>query len=856
MNWFDANFLPWLIPLPPLIAFALIVLVLGRSRVLTHITAVGSAVISWFLSFAVVLRAFQVAELGKYSVGIFGSNVNDIFGISTGWLSNGGQSNAITGALNMGVAVDPLTAIMLFMVPLVIMLIIVFSIGYMYHDPRNARFFAYLCLFAAGMLTLVVADNLLMLFVGWEVMGLCSYLLIGFFYDAAPKSQVDRVAPFQAATKAFLTTRLADVIMMLGIAYLWASTGTLNFRDILFSQAALEQLASTPALGGFLGLSAAGFIGICLIIGTVGKSAQFPLHTWLPDAMKGPTPVSAMIHAAAMVSAGVYMIIRMYPVLAAGGNVHEGVLTAPMVFMAVIGSFTALFAATIAIAQNDIKKVLAYSTISQLGFMVAALGIGAYIPAFFHLITHAFFKGLLFLASGSVIHGMEHGHHVAHGHADHGHEAHAEHGHAEEHGHAAPAHAEHGHAEHGHGAHGHGSHAPTQWEHVFPDFNEGDFDPQDMRNMGGLIRTMPVTAVTFIIGGLALAGAPIITAGFWSKDEILAEAWYMMGKTPVGLLVLVSLALAATLTAIYTFRQIAMTFLGTPRTEAALYAQHYNKARGDGFAERSISITLTAPLIVLAVFALLFGFVGVNPSFPIVGPLMSSLGIEKPFVNYVKYSLLEIPEIPAFNLLPVLLSFAIFGVGVFAGWSLYVRRPVILGQADPVEGIVGKDTYRILQNKYYIDEFYARFFIQPFQWAAARYSEVVDRGLIDSVLHFVARTAGRIGDVVKEFNRVVIDGVGDGIPEAIGDAAKALRPLQTGRVQQYLLFALVAAIVVAVNLIIIAAVPQIIPVAALVQGGIVVLIVFLLGSGSASQPTGGSGNRPASEGDVQATSGD
>ncbi|MCC7207339.1 MAG: NADH-quinone oxidoreductase subunit L, partial [Anaerolineae bacterium] len=317
MNWADANVLPWLIPIPPLVAFALIILAAGRSRRLTHIIAIGAMTLSWLMSLALVFRAVQFPGLGTPETGVFGSSV--------AWLVNG-LNGAGSGALNMGVMVDPLTTVMLFMVPLVCLMIFIYSLGYMFHDPKNPRFFAYLSLFAGAMLTLVVADNLLLLFVGWEVMGLCSYLLIGFWYERAPEEEIDGVAPYQAAQKAFMTTRVADVIMLLGIAYLWASTGTLNFREIFFNSEVLEGLAHTPALGGFLGLSAAGLIGICIVIGTIGKSAQFPLHVWLPDAMKGPTPVSAMIHAAAMVSAGVYLVIRMYPLLSAGSELEAGIL--------------------------------------------------------------------------------------------------------------------------------------------------------------------------------------------------------------------------------------------------------------------------------------------------------------------------------------------------------------------------------------------------------------------------------------------------------------------------------------------------------------------------------------------------
>lgn len=821
MNWWDANYLPWLIPLPPLIAFALIVLLLGRSRLATHVTAIGAMALSWFLSFAVVLRAIDFRDLGMATRGVFGSSIS--------WLANGTSGGATAGALTMGVMVDPLTAIMLFMVPLACLMIFIYSLGYMAHDSRNPRFFAYLCLFAGAMLTLVVSDNLLMLFVGWEVMGLCSYLLIGFWYDRSPESQTDKVAPYQAAIKAFLTTRAADVILMIGIAGLWAFTGTLNFRQIMFNEETMKALGSVPALGGFLGLTVGGLIGVCIVTGTVGKSAQFPLHVWLPDAMKGPTPVSAMIHAAAMVSAGIYMLLRMFPVLSAGAHIEEGLLSSPMIYMAVIGSLTALFAATIAITQNDIKKVLAYSTVSQLGFMVAALGIGAYAAAAFHLITHAFFKALLFMGSGSVIHAVEHGHHVAHGHGGHD-EAHGDaHGHEE---HAESHHDHEAHETHGavvaasHDAHGHEEHGH---EAAHEEQHGEEFDPQDMRNMGGLLRNMPVTGLTFIIGGMSLAGLPLITAGFWSKDEILLEALTASAKNPLGILVLISLSLAAVLTAVYTIRQIVMTFLGSPRTEAAVHAQHYNHKRGDGASERYVSVTMTAPLIVLSFFAIVAGFVGINPAFPVLGPIAKNFGLDQPFILYVERALMEEPGHPPFNLLAVIFSFTIFIVGATVGYVLYMRKPIVLGQPDPVEDIVGPDVYRVLKNKYYIDEFYARWFIAPMRWLANTFTnQILDKGLIDGVIHFFARLAGLIGDMFKEFNRVVIDGVGDGIPAVLGDLGRGLRPMQTGRIQQYLLFALIAALVVGVNLVILALAPGAALALLLIQGGAFVLLIVLL----------------------------
>ncbi len=499
-----------LLPLPPLLAFFLIVLFTNRSKSLSHTIAVGAAFLSWLGSMVVFFRAIQVEHLGRNPIRL-----------SIPWLPMGDTW------LNVGVQIDPLSTITLFFVAWTVLMIFIYSIGYHNfgqpkgdHDrpglpphgatvadahghkhtvpsiePMYSRFFAFIGLFAFGMYLLVVSDNLLTLFVGWEIMGLCSYLLIGFWY-AKPSARA-------AMIKAFLTTRVGDVFMLLGIAYIYSQLGSLSYVDI-FSPASLEKLASTPSY--IVGLSAASLIGILLFIGTVGKSAQFPLHVWLPDAMEGPTPVSAMIHAATMVSAGVYMVIRVYPLMSAG--MVEGHLTPPMIAMGFIGAFTALFAATIAVMQKDVKRVLAYSTISQLGYMIAALGIGAYVAAAFHLVTHAFFKAILFLGSGSVIHGMEHG--VLH-----------------------------------------------TGEHI---------DPQDMYNMGGLRKKMPVTFWTFLFGGLALSGFPLITAGFWSKDEILADAF---AHAPI---VFIVLALAALLTAFYTARQITLIFLGEPRTKAADHA--------------------------------------------------------------------------------------------------------------------------------------------------------------------------------------------------------------------------------------------------------------------------------------------
>ncbi len=735
IDWTNANYLPWLIPVPPLLACALIFLVTNRSWWLTVITALTATLLSWGMAVAIVLRAVGAPVLGLIAPEHFGPNA---FGSSTAWMDMGGTQ------FSMGVLVDPLTVVMLFMVSLTIAMIMIYSVGYIYHDPRRERFMGYMALFAGAMLTLVVADNLLLLFIGWEVMGFCSYSLIGFWFE--------KESAHRAGVKAFMTTRVTDVLMLLGIAYLFAQTGTLNFRDIFFNEEVLNALAQTPALliGG--GLSAASLIGVLLVFGTIGKSAQFPLHVWLPDAMEGPTPVSAMFHAAAMVSAGVYMVIRMFPLLEAGADVYHGVYNAPLLLMAYVGGFTALFAAVIAIAQNDIKRVLAYSTISQLGYMVAALGIGAYVAAAFHLITHGIFKALLFMSSGAVIHGMEHGHHHVLHESGERHDA----------GHAAP------------------------------------FDPNDMRLMGGLRSRLPATWWAFLAGGMALAGFPLITAGFWSKDEILAEAWQLgLGGEGFGpaIFVFLMLVVSAFLTAFYITRQLAMTFAGEPRTEAARHASL-------GGPSSLVSVFMQGPLIVLAVFALITGFVGVHPAFPLFGAVFSPGG--NPFHDFLAETLLHHPPLLDFSLVPVLFSFAVALGGIGLGWAMYWRRPLAAGAEDPTKVALDRISpylWQWMERKFYLDELYDWAFVRPSRWVSeVLVSQIVDRGIIDGVLHFIARVAVFLGELFKRFNRVVIDGVGDGIPTGIGLFGRWFRRLQDGNVQHYMLMVALSALVIGLAL--------------------------------------------------------
>jgi NADH-quinone oxidoreductase subunit L len=711
----------WLLPLPPLLAFFIIILFTNKNRALSHRIAAGAAGLSWLGSMIVFARSLAVEEFGKH---IFESVIN--------WLPTGDTW------LQIGVRLDPLSAMTLFFVAWTVLMIFIYSIGYHNfgqpqgeHDlaglpphgatvtehghshvvpsiePMYSRFFAFIGLFAFGMYTLVVSNNLLTMFVGWEIMGLCSYLLIGFWYGK-PSAR-------NAAIKAFMTTRIGDVFMLLGIAWLYSYTGTLTFSEI-FRPEVLEGMGNTmafpelamrfPAIYPFLSsFSVAGAIGILLFIGTVGKSAQWPLHVWLPDAMEGPTPVSAMIHAATMVSAGVYAAIRMFPLLQAD---QAGTALTVVAF---IGAFTAIFAASIAVAQNDIKRVLAYSTISQLGFMIAALGIHAYVAAVFHLVTHAFFKALLFLGSGSVIHGMEHG--VLHT----------------------------------------GDHS---------------VDPQNMFNMGGLRKKMPITFWTFLIGGFALSGFPLVTAGFWSKDEILADA-FAHGHWAI----FITLAVAAFFTAFYTMRQITLTFLGEPRTKAAEHA-------------KETPLTMTVPLMILSVFAIGFGWVGIPEDF---------MGLHLPanwFHEFVGGTLAEHPETLPFNWIPLGTSLLVALGGLFMGWLVY--RKVKTAEQDFMQ-------IPVLKNKWYFDEAYNFLFIRPAKWIAEKFTSLyMDQIVIDGFLHSVARFSLFLGHLFRnKFDKPVINEfLGDGTGNTVKATGSGLRKIQAGRIQYYMLVSMIVLVLFAI----------------------------------------------------------
>ncbi|PWH19649.1 MAG: NADH-quinone oxidoreductase subunit L [Ardenticatenia bacterium] len=689
-----------LIPLFPLLAFAIIVLFTHRHNRLSSSIAIGGIALSTALGWTLVLATILSGE-HAWAEG---------WQLRVPWLPAG------TTVLELGFAVDGFTAAMLFMVPFVCLMIFIYSQGYMKlgqpdQDPRYARFFAYISLFAAGMLGLVVARDLVLLFISWEVMGLCSYLLIGFwsFRKADSEHHIDAaqvVRARQAALKAFITTRIGDVLLFSGIALLYSYTGTLTFRE-LFRPETLETLQAISLLG----MPAVTVIALLVFGGAVGKSAQFPLHVWLPDAMEGPTPVSALIHAATMVAAGVYLVARTLPLFIAGFVVAD----APALhWVAVIGAITALLGATVGLAQDDIKRVLAYSTISQLGYMMMGLGLGSLVAGIFHLLTHAFFKALLFLSAGSVIHGVEHGAHIA-----------------------------------AHNGHGHGEH----------------FSPNDMKIMGGLRHRMPRTFVAYLAGALALVGI-VPFAGFWSKDEILAEAfhlWRADGTLNLPFWVWLAGTLGAFFTALYMGRQLGLVFWGEPRHAAARHAHESPSS-------------MTVPLIVLALFALLFGFVNA----PFLGnPLHHLMG------NVHEVSEVVHAEAIPFNPTVAGISTVLAVAGLLLGWSLY--RNYRAGQVEPFQAALGP-VFTVLRNKYYIDDLYQWAIIRPAVWLANFCFNIDDRWIIDPFVDLVGAAGRAASDIARVLDSGVIDRwFVEGTAQLFNAAGRWLRYSETGHVQNYLL---------------------------------------------------------------------
>jgi NADH-quinone oxidoreductase subunit L len=623
--------------------------------------------------------------------------------------------------------VDTLSVTMMLVVTGVGTLIHIYAIGYMKGDARFPRFFTYLNLFLASMLVLVTGNNYLMLFVGWELVGLCSFLLIGFWFDRSE----DGAYNSYAAKKAFIVNRVGDFGMLLAIFFIFWTFGTLNFgappelhheeeaensghgEALVASDAdaepgvfqmavAFEEEGRTIDVGGlsipFSGglFSVMTIVTLLLLVGATGKSAQIPLFVWLPDAMAGPTPVSALIHAATMVTAGIYMITRSN-VLYAMAPISGGTV-------AIIGGATALLAATIAVAQYDIKRVLAYSTISQLGFMIAAVGMGAYVAGMFHLATHAFFKALLFLSAGSVIHGMHHGEHEVHHHGGH---------------------------------------------------VEDDFDAQDMRFMGGIRKHMPTTTWVYIIGSLALAGIPPL-AGFWSKDEILADANH------ANTLVYIMLTLAAFFTAFYMGRQVFLVFFGDERSDSARHAHESPRV-------------MTTPLIALAVLSVAGGAMNL----PIPGLHF--------LADFLQNSVVH-AHAGAFVLTIATISTVLALVAIILSWVFYGREPIQAEERDPLTatGLL----FTILNNKWYIDEIYEAIFIRPFKTLGDFLAITVDWQFWHDFFHDGVIAAGFNGWARLLRDPVdlgLVDGAFNSMARGVQGSARRLRRVQTGYVRNYAL---------------------------------------------------------------------
>lgn len=664
--------------------------------------------------------------------------------------------------------VDTLSVTMMLVVTGVGTLIHLYSVGYMHGDSRFPRFFVYLNLFLVFMLVLVSGNNFLMMFVGWEGVGLCSYLLIGFWFDK-PKGEGWKNS--DAARKAFIVNRVGDFGLILGVLLTFWTFGTLDYykpdeapmaahheaeageESALFEPNIPAEEGDEPAhtpegpMGVFnqasiwleegnhqvdFGLvslsleSTITLITLLFLLGATGKSAQIPLFVWLPDAMAGPTPVSALIHAATMVTAGVYMMVR--------SNVFYHASDTASFVVTMIGASTALVAGFIAIGQWDIKKVLAYSTVSQLGFMVTAVGVGAYSAAMFHLVTHAFFKALLFLGSGSVIHGMEHGHHhLAHGHAS-------------------------------------GKH-------------HDDFDPQDIRNMGGLRHKMPITYWTYIIGTLALAGI-IPFAGFWSKDEILVDSLKLGlddGRLD-GYIGFVVLLVAAAFTAFYMARQVFMVFFGKPRHEAAEHA------------EESVP-TMTIPLIALAFLSLVGGMLNVPSGFPVLGSIFGEHQLTSWLEKSVTYA-----HAGEFNWLLAIIAVLVALGAIWLARQIYSDRILAKLRKDPLETDARTSGAFALANaRLYWDEMYFKYIIYPYRDAAYWLANQLDWRFWHDFVHDRV-IAGSFNSFTKfltsPVDRGFIDRAFNGVGDLIGYTAARIRHIQTGYVRTYALSVLFGALLV------------------------------------------------------------
>ncbi|MCU0259655.1 MAG: NADH-quinone oxidoreductase subunit L [Ilumatobacteraceae bacterium] len=615
----------WLIPAFPLAGF-LLILLFGRR--------LGDP-LSGYLATAMVAASF-VVSVGVY-VDLLGMSEEERSHVETlfSWVPVSSLQ------VDLAFLADPLSITMCLFVTGIAALIHLFAIGYMHGDPKFSKFFLYLNLFVLSMLVLVLGENLLVTFLGWEGVGTCSYLLISFWHT--------RESAATAGKKAFVTNRIGDWGVMLAMFFMFQAVGSVSYAAV-----------NLAAEEGALAETTATAIALLLFVGAVGKSAQLPLYVWLPDAMEGPTPVSALIHAATMVTAGVFLMVRFSPVLEVAADYAPTII-------AWVGALTALFAATIAVAQNDIKKVLAYSTVSQLGFMFLAVGSGAYVAAIFHMVTHACFKALLFLGSGSVIHGMH--------------------------------------------------------------------EEQDMRRMGALRIFMPITAATFIVGWLAIAGVPPL-AGFWSKDEILL--FTLADSVPLYVIGIVT----AVLTAYYMTRQVIMVFFGEARWES--HAEEHG-AHGEYKPHESPPIMLI-PLVVLAGLSIVAGIIQL-PSLDIV-PKELQHRLEDWLHPVVEFAEAEIEGTWAYDNKVLLIGIAIAAslVGIVLAWLVYSRHKV--KAVEPT----------VLAEGWYYDR---------------------------TITRFMGGPGRKAFEAIAWFDQRIIDGAVNGVARLVGASAGGVRRTQTGFVRTY-----------------------------------------------------------------------
>jgi proton-translocating NADH-quinone oxidoreductase chain L len=663
----------WLIPALPILAAGIGALLKQRQRRLAATLAITS------LIFSFVLAVVAFAHLLLQPERLF---------FNFPWMQFGSEW------VKLGWVLDPLAAVMLVMVTFVGLLIFIYSVAYMHHDENFTRFFCFLSLFAGAMLGLLIANSLLLLFMCWEVVGLTSYLLIGFWYE--------RPAAAAAAKKAFITTRIGDLGLLLGMVWLYGQTGTLLFYDHgagCMEHTALSMLATQTV--GF-GMAASTGIALLIFCGAVGKSGQLPLHVWLPDAMEGPTPVSALIHAATMVAAGVYLVARVYPLMSASSSSGAG--GGALAVVAWVGALTAIFAALVAVAQDDIKRILAYSTVSQLGYMMMGIGVGGVAVGVFHLIAHAFFKALLFLGAGSVIHGL--------------------------------------------------------------------MGEQDIREMGGIRKWMPLTFATYAVGMLALCGFPLFFSGFWSKDAILHAAYEWNGsRVPFYLG-----AIGALLTAFYMTRQVCYVFFGARRRDPAPEPiEPSETAASDPHeAAHESPAAMTTPLVLLAGFAILLGFIG-TPAWPWLQDFLD-----------MRRAGLDFGHLAENGLLPLMLasSLLVFA-GLGLGWWMYGRKPIQrAANADALEQLQPA-VFHALRKGLFIDELYALTILRLAWWIAST-ANWLERWLWSGIPAAVSALTKGLGWIDFSLDRWVVNKGFDEGCDGVADGGRLLARLQDGRIQNYL----------------------------------------------------------------------